>query len=169
MKQTAMIFLSFLFALFSTSAIANISAASDPGPVKKKSAINKIVLLQVINEARKKGCQCGDTWYPSVPPLTWNDVLEKAAQRHSNDMFQNKFFSHVSPDGTKAGVRIDVAGYRWQTYGENIAMGYGSEKEVVAGWLKSPGHCKNIMNKDFKEMGVAKAGSYWTQDFGARH
>jgi len=53
-------------------------------------------------------------------------------------------------------------------YGENIGMGYKNEKEMVEGWLKSPGHCKNIMNKGYKEMGVAKVGSYWTQTFGAR-
>ena len=43
----------------------------------------------------------------------------------------------------------------------------------MAGWLASPGHCSNIMNPDFTEMGAAyaidkssAAGSYWTQVFG---
>jgi uncharacterized protein YkwD len=39
---------------------------------------------------------------------------------------------------------------------------------VVDNWLKSPGHCKNIMNKAFKEVGVGRVGDYWTQNFGAR-
>ena len=53
-------------------------------------------------------------------------------------------------------------------YGENIATGYRTEKEVVKGWIASPGHCKNIMSKLYKEMGVARYGNYWTQEFGAQ-
>lgn len=133
-----------------------------------RSTVNKTVLLNLVNAARKKGCQCGDKYYPPAPALTWNTLLEKAALDHSNDMHQKKYFSHTSKNGSTAGVRIEAAGYRWQTYGENIAMGYGSEKAVFDGWLSSPGHCKNIMNNRYKEMGVAKVGDYWTQDFGAR-
>lgn len=132
------------------------------------SGVNKTQLLQLVNDTRKKGCQCGDTWYPPAAPVAWNDLLEKAAQLHSRDMYANKYFSHIAADGSNAGVRIDAAGYRWKAYGENIAMGFNSEQEVVAGWIKSPGHCKNIMGKQFTEMGVAKAGSYWTQEFGTR-
>ena len=71
-------------------------------------------------------------------------------------------------DGSNGGVRIERAGYDWATFGENIAMGYRTEKDVVADWLQSPGHCKNIMNRNFKEMGVARVGNYWTQEFGAK-
>jgi uncharacterized protein YkwD len=100
--------------------------------------------------------------------LLWNDVLEKAAYHHSADMYQNDYFSHTALDGSNGGVRIQRAGYNWMTYGENIAMGYKNERETVEGWLSSPGHCKNIMNRSFKEMGVARVGNYWTQEFGAK-
>lgn len=133
-----------------------------PLPVK----VNKTLVLQLVNEVRKKGCQCGDTYYYPVPEITWNEQLEEAALTHSSDMFQNDFFSHTAPDGSKGGVRIERAGYNWTAYGENIAAGYNSEKEVVQGWIKSPGHCKNLMNKMYKEMGVARVGKYWTQEFG---
>ncbi|HYK57071.1 MAG TPA: CAP domain-containing protein, partial [Flavisolibacter sp.] len=116
----------------------------------------------------KKGCNCGGTYYSPAPALTWNEQLEKAAQAHSTDMYKKRYFSHTSPNGDGAGDRIAKAGYRWQFYAENIGMGYRNENEVVEGWLKSPGHCKNIMNKNYKEMGVAKAGNYWTQTFGAK-
>lgn len=132
------------------------------------SGVNKTELLQLVNDARKKGCQCGDTYYPSAPAVTWNEKLEKAALSHSNEMFRNDYFSHTDRSGNNAGVRIEAAGYRWKAYGENLAHGFMNEKEVVQGWLNSPGHCKNIMNKSFKEMGVAKAGNYWTQDFGSQ-
>jgi uncharacterized protein YkwD len=83
-------------------------------------------------------------------------------------MYKNKFFAHVAPDGSNGGVRIKRAGYPWMAFGENIAAGYRTEKEVVKGWIESPGHCKNIMSKLYKEMGVGRYGNYWTQEFGTK-
>jgi len=162
---------SFLFLLIGLASFAfgTSKAMDDPSPKDAKTiAVNKTLLLQLVNEARKKGCQCGDTYYYPAPPLTWSNQLEQAALTHSADMFNNHYFSHTAPDGSRAGDRIEKAGYHWTMYGENIGMGYKNEKEVVDGWLKSPGHCKNIMNKGYKEMGVARVGNYWTQTFGAK-
>lgn len=129
---------------------------------------NKTVLLHLVNDARKKGCNCGDTYYPPVPVLTWNDLLETAAYAHSKDMVQKNFFSHTGSDGSSSSERIGRAGYNWNYYGENIAAGYLSEKDVVDGWLSSPGHCRNIMYQNFKEMGVGRVNNHWTLDFGSR-
>ncbi len=158
------------FAFLTTFLLVSFGVkANDPLPVKERPApINKSLLLQLINDVRKKGCKCGDTWYPAAPALTWNSQLEQAALVHSNDMYANNYFSHAAKDGSKAGNRIDDAGYRWKTYGENIAFGYRSEREVVRGWIRSPGHCKNIMVKGFKEMGVARVGDFWTQVFATK-
>lgn len=154
-----MFFLPLVFALFASP---KISQTHFP------PAINKTVLLQLVNDARRKGCNCGAAHYGPAPALTWNDQLEKAALNHSNDMLEKKYFSHTGSDGSSTGERIINAGYSWKFFGENIALGYKTEKEVVDGWLSSPGHCKNIMNKNYREMGVARAGDYWTQDFGVR-
>lgn len=132
------------------------------------NGVNKNLLLQLINDVRKKGCQCGDTYYYPAPALTWNDKLEEAAQVHSEDMFQNKYFSHISADGKRAGDRMEKAGYHWLMFAENIGLGYKAEKDMVDGWLKSPGHCRNIMNKSYREMGAARVGNYWTQTFGTK-
>lgn len=133
-----------------------------------KAGLNKTLILQLLNDVRKKGCQCGDQWYSSAAPLTWNDLLEKAALAHSTQMVQKKFFSHISSDGYNAGDRISKVGYSWKNYAENIGMGFRDEREMVEGWLKSPGHCRNIMSPQYKEVGVARVGDYWTQDFGTR-
>lgn len=140
-----------------------------PGPkTASRAIVNRTLMLQLVNNARTKGCQCGDTWYYPVPPVKWNDLLEKAALSHSSDMASKKFFSHTAPDGSRGGDRIVKAGYSWMRYGENIGMGYANEREMVEGWLKSPGHCKNIMGKEYKEMGVARVGEYWTQEFASK-
>ena len=60
--------------------------------VNEADAVNKDRLLQLVNQVRKKGCQCGNKWYGPVPALSWNAQLEKAASAHSLDMSKNKFF-----------------------------------------------------------------------------
>lgn len=134
----------------------------------RSPSLDKNLLLTLVNAARKKGCNCGNAYYSPAPPLTWNEQLEAAAAVHSADMSRQHFFSHTGSDGTTAGERIEGAGYRWKGYGENIAEGYRSEDEVIKGWLISPGHCKNIMDKNFKEMGISRSGNYWTQVFASR-
>jgi uncharacterized protein YkwD len=161
-----MFLLPLFFALLAS--FAKDGAAGTPKTGAAAATVNKTVLLQLVNEARKKGCNCGDAYYGPAPALSWNEQLETAAANHSNDMFQNHYFSHTAPDGTNGGDRILQAGYSWKFYGENIAEGFRSEQEVVDGWLASPGHCKNIMNKNYREMAVARAGNYWTQELGAR-
>ncbi|HEV7334174.1 MAG TPA: CAP domain-containing protein [Flavisolibacter sp.] len=155
--------LPLFFTIFQNTTLPNLN---DEGP--EPWPVNKKLLLQLINQVRQKGCKCGDTYYPAAAPIAWNSKLEQAALVHSNDMYANNYFSHASKDGSKAGNRIDKMGYSWKTYGENIAFGYRTEKEVVKGWLLSPGHCKNIMSKTFKEMGVARVGDYWTQVFATK-
>lgn len=132
------------------------------------STTKETLLLTLVNNVRQTGCTCGTTVMPPVPPLTWNDLLEKAALGHSKDMNTNNYFSHTGLDGSSPGDRITRAGYTWKAYGENIALGYTAEQDVMNGWLQSEGHCKNIMSSRVKEMGVGRDGNYWTQVFGMR-
>ncbi|HEX4374518.1 MAG TPA: CAP domain-containing protein [Puia sp.] len=126
------------------------------------------LMLQLVNAARAKGCTCGTTVMPPVKPLTWNTILAQVALAHSVDMDENNYFSHTGLDGSSPGDRITAAGYIWNSYGENIAEGFSDEQSVMNAWLQSEGHCLNIMNAGFKEMGSGKDGTYWTQDFGSR-
>ncbi len=59
-------------------------------------------------------------------------------------------------------------GYQRYAIGENIAMGQQTINEVSAGWFKSPGHCKNLMNPAYTEIGIAEKHYYWVEDFGGR-
>jgi uncharacterized protein YkwD len=102
---------------------------------------------------------------PAVPALQWNAKLEAAAQAHSDDMKAQNYFSHTGKDGSSVGTRIMRQGYTWNTWGENIARGYRDAKAVMDGWIKSEGHCKNIMGKNFTEVAVARDGgngTIWT-------
>jgi uncharacterized protein YkwD len=163
-----MIFLTTILLFFSSYTGERTVEAPAAVAAAIPSTVNKELLLKLVNEARTKGVQCGDVWHPPVAPVGWNVQLEAAAYYHSADMKKNDYFSHIESDGSTGNIRIEKQGYIWMAYGENIGFGYTSEKEVVDGWLKSPGHCKNIMSRNFKEMGVARAGDYWTQDFASR-
>ena len=102
------------------------------------------------------------------PGLRWNHDLGRAARYHNDDMVRNNFFSHTSSDGTKFEDRLPRF-YKGTAYGENIANGYSSSREVVLeGWMCSPGHRSNIMESIFDELGVAGRASKYTQDFGRR-
>ncbi|BAU87675.1 allergen V5/tpx-1 family protein [Streptomyces laurentii] len=86
-------------------------------------------------------------------------------------MAARDFFDHTNPDGDGPGERVTATGYQWSTYGENIAKGQATAAEVMEGWMNSPGHRANILNCDFREIGIGlhtSGGPYWTQVFGAR-
>ena len=131
-------------------------------------------ILKEVNVARATARDCGDQSFPPAGPLTWNAQLGAAALEHSNDMATQRYFNHTGKDGSDVGVRSRRAGYNWSRVGENIAFGSYTPQETVAGWLSSPGHCANIMNAGFTEMGAAYAVTpdkqqgltYWTQVFG---
>jgi len=129
--------------------------------------------LQRINAIRASGCNCGGQEMPPVQPVSWNTQLEAAAQMHADDMYIENYFSHESISGAKLKQRLERTGYnlsnvRRYAIGENIAKGQRSIPQVITSWINSPTHCKNLMNPDFREMGVAFRKYYWVQDFGMR-
>lgn len=123
-------------------------------------------LLTEINNLRKNGCQCGEQKMPPAGPLTWSKQLEKAAERHARDMFDNQHFDHIGTDKSDLGDRITAEGYDWSLVGENIAWGHTSVKDAVEGWVLSPEHCKNMMDPTFTDVGAAVKGTYWVLDLG---
>ncbi|MGH8384078.1 MAG: CAP domain-containing protein [Pseudomonas sp.] len=132
-------------------------------------------LLAELNAARSKPRQCGSQSFNATTPLAWNAILGAAAETHARDMANNNFFDHQDRDGRTPGDRAELAGYNYQQIGENIAAGQDSVRNVVDGWLKSSGHCANLMNPQYTEIGAAyatdpksDAGIYWTVMFGAQ-
>ncbi len=132
-------------------------------------------LLNLINTARAQSRQCGTQAFSPTTPLSWNDDLAGAANSHTRNMANGNFFDHLDPDGRTPGDRAELAGYIAKNIGENIAAGLDTPRKVVDGWLASPGHCANLMNPQFRELGAAyamdpksDAGIYWTGVFAAQ-
>ena len=104
--------------------------------------------------------------------LAVDQRLAAEAQAHSADMVRRGFFAHESPDGRQVWHRAVAAGYAYRKVAENIAAGQRTADEVVRGWMGSPGHRANILDRDLTQIGVGRAdggsyGVYWTQVFGA--
>ena len=136
-------------------------------------SVGKTLLAQV-NAARAKPRMCGRQRFAAARPLSWNASLGAAAQGHSKAMAYGNYFAHQDPDGDTAVDRARAAGFRGRQIGENIAAGQGSASKAMAGWLASPGHCANLMNPMFTQVGAGYAtearsdeGVYWTMMFGA--
>ncbi len=140
------------------------------GPI---DLVARLRVLELVNEARATARYCGNEWYPATGELAWNDRLEQAALRHSVDLATHDIFSHTGSDGSSASQRADDAGYQWRRVGENIAAGRNTAEGSINAWLESPGHCQNIMQPGYTEMGLAcdfnassTYRSYWTQVLG---
>jgi len=131
-------------------------------------------VLRLTNRARARGWNCATLREggPARPPLTRDPRLEVAALAQSAGMALGGYFDHQSAvDGSTPAQRVEAAGLSAGSSAENIAAGQPTPEEVVQAWLRSPGHCRNIMG-DFARIGVAYAGRpyskythYWTQVF----
>jgi uncharacterized protein YkwD len=124
-------------------------------------------VLESINAVRAVARKCGTVDYPAVGAVKWNTQAEQASLAHAQWLQQNNAFSHSGANGSTVGDRLTATGYVWQTVGENIAAGYPDLASVMAGWVGSPGHCVNLMNSQFTDLGVslvpgASANTYKT-------
>lgn len=160
--------------------VADATEAPASSPSTSSSADNDCGLpdfqqevLKRVNQARANSRMCGSTFQAAAGPVIWNGRLFDAAAGHATDMANKNYFSHDSQDGRTFDQRITAAGYQWNAVGENIAAGQATIEQVMNDWLQSPGHCVNIMNSIYTEIGVScvkNADStykrYWAMELG---
>jgi uncharacterized protein YkwD len=139
-------------------------------PTSAQAAALSARVLELVNQARAHGALCGGRSFGPVPPVKFSSTLADVAFGHAVDMAKHGYFEHEDLAGHTPADRVRAVGYREKLVGENIAYGPQTADEVVRGWLDSPGHCENIMDARFAEMGVAfaegqaaKRGLYWVQ------
>ena len=147
----------------------------DLGPPEPEHPAFAVEMLAFVNEFRATGGTCGTESFPPVGPLALHQLLDLASQLHAEDMAEQGYFDHQSLDGRSPGDRITEVGYPWRAYGENIAAGQPNVERAFIDWVNSPGHCSNMLNGAFTELGVGytynpgdRFGHYWVQNFGTR-
>lgn len=135
-----------------------------PGQVLQIPQLDQSVLafeaevVRLVNEIRQQN---------GLQPLTANWELSRVARYKSQDMVDNRYFSHTSPTYGTPFQMIQAFGLSYRTAGENIAYGYSTPQAVVNGWMNSSGHRANILNASYTQIGVGYVaqGHYWTQMF----
>ena len=115
-------------------------------------------VIDLVNDIRVKN---------GLNTLKANWELSRVARYKSQDMHDNKYFSHTSPVYGSPFEMIKNFGISYRTAGENIAQGYKTPAAVVDGWMNSSGHRANILNAGYTQIGVGYVanGHYWTQMF----
>lgn len=138
-------------------------AAAEPAQDQTAFAVR---VVDLTNTERQKA---------GLAPLTLSDQLQASAAAYSQVLAESGCFAHTCGPVPNFAERDARAGYTgWTNVGENIAAGYSSPEDVVAGWMASPGHRANILSPDYTEIGIGVAsgsgamGTYWAEEFGAR-
>lgn len=123
-------------------------------------------MVDLINDYRRRN---------GAAPLTLNDQLGAAAERHSQDMARKNYFRHKLSNGISPGENIERHGYRYRTYGENIAAGQETAAKTFQQWEGSAEHAKIMRSANFEDIGIGRAHAdtskytwYWTATFGSR-
>lgn len=136
------------------------AAPSRKAPASPSTTTAQAAVLSLVNQERAQaGCS----------PVTTSASLTALAQDFSEDMAARDFFGHTDPDGATPWDRAAAAGVQ-NLGGENIARGQADAQAVMDAWMNSDGHRANILNCDYRTLGVGvhlgSGGPWWTQDFG---
>ena len=130
--------------------------------------------LQRLNEVRQIGdAPCVVSKVP-MPSLAWESRLAGSAHEQASDLALRDLLSHVDARQRGLGARLRGAGYAASSAGENLAAGQTSFDDTLQAWLASPSHCANLMQPDFRDVGLAcvqRPGSryerFWVAHLGA--
>jgi uncharacterized protein YkwD len=142
-------------------AASGCSGATDPVGSTSPQVLRSAVVC-LINQERA---------LHHLPSLVASPLLDRSAQGWTNVMVSSDEFTH----GMNFASRISAVGYDWRMAGENIATGYATPRGVVRAWMASTGHCQNILNPAYRNVGTgvsaravsgfATGPGTWTQDF----
>jgi len=110
------------------------------------SAIVKTTLIELLNQERKS---------LGLQSLKENTTLDNAAVLKAQDILEKDYFSHQSPDGVAPWYWFKIAGYNYKIAGENLAIGFLDSRELNRAWLDSPSHRANLLNSNYKDVGIA--------------
>jgi uncharacterized protein YkwD len=141
--------------------VAKASTTTATATGKKEDHTFEQRVLELINVERAK---------QGLKPVVYSGTLDNAAEKHAKQMSLVGKMAHDGVGDGDPGERIRAEGFR-KAWGENVATGQTSPEQVVREWMASPGHRRNILDPNYRQMGVAyvtaaNGRSYWAQEFG---
>lgn len=111
------------------------------------SQVDPDKIIELTNEERAKN---------NILPLVPSSTLTLVALNKARDLLEKNYFAHTNPEGKEFYEWIEEMGYRYNYVGENLAMNFVTNEGAIEAWMKSEKHRQNILEKRFKEIGVAK-------------
>lgn len=151
---------------------AAVAASANAPAYSCQAPVDVAWLLDQLNALRRQGQLCGSVARPAAPPLRWEPKLARSAQDFATELAQRDVLSHVGVDGSGIRQRFKRSGYLIARAGENLAAGQDDLDEALQSWLASAGHCDNLMQPDFRDVGLACAvgpgayRQYWVMHLG---
>jgi uncharacterized protein YkwD len=146
------------------SSSTSLAAASSKSSTSTNLTVAEVQaeILRLVNAERAK---------VGLAAYNINETLNESAQAYAENMEKLDCFSHTEC-GSTLKERMHASGYfaggnHSYSYGENIAKGQDTAKEVMEDWMNSPPHKEAILSSDYLEIGIGKSGKYWVQHFGA--
>lgn len=109
------------------------------------------LLVDIHNEVRESR---------GLSPLVVDDQLNQAAQDHAEFMLERRKLTHIGRGRSQVGDRLSDAGYRAIAYAENVAAGQTDERSVMASWIRSRPHHRNMLG-NYTAIGTGRAGNFW--------
>lgn len=131
--------------------IIDITIGLKPGVLGYASQIDVNKIIELTNSQRLNA---------NVGTVKENSLLSAAAEAKVNDMFKNNYWAHISPQGVEPWTFVSEKGYKYQHAGENLARDFSNSKDVVAAWMASPTHKQNLLDRRYKDMGIAVKDGY---------
>lgn len=131
-------------------------APAAPQPPVQISAHTALTVEGIIRETNVQRSANG------IAALSESKQLDASAQVKAQDILARQYFEHTAPDGKTVSDLVADQGYTYIKIGENLALGdFTSDADVVTAWMNSPGHRANILDPQFREIGVGVAyGTY---------
>lgn len=141
----------FTAAVLTAALLAPASAYAETRYRQRTQKISTAAIVAEMNYYRERA---------GLAPLRMDGRLSGAASDRIREMFGQRYFNHVAPDGTEPFIWLRRHSYRYSFVGENLAAGYPSARQIVAGWMRSPGHRANILSRNFRDVGLAISSGF---------
>jgi len=153
-KKTNIIFVALIITIISGFFLLFLLTPSSSA--QDADNVNAFELINLTNQERTNR---------HLATLAVNPLLNKAAEKKLADLFKHQYFSHNSPDGTKFSTWVKEVGYSYTIVGENLAMGFGTDEQIIKAWMDSPKHRENILKERYQEIGMAIAKGKFKGDY----
>lgn len=134
-----------VFFLISFQLLLGVTSKKFPQVLGFAANISPSEVIRLTNEKRAQN---------GLAPVTENSTLSAAALAKGQDMINRDYWAHFAPDGTSPWSFFIKFGYKYKYAGENLARDFSSASGAVEGWMNSPTHRDNMLNPNYKDIGV---------------